>query len=136
VRKYVVAAIESAGVPMSRVNVTVYRTRSGSLVAMPFSSEGKQPGTWFFGAYEKNFDEVLLLCETDDEIVCLHLPHDVLRTYLPKLRRDTKGEVKFHVLRQRDRYHLKFPYGPSVPLDRFDPSSQAHLLGGGSDQRT
>jgi hypothetical protein len=96
---------------------------------MPFSSEG-EPGTWWLGAYLGNFDEILLLCETDDKIVCLHLPKKVVERRLPELSRDSKGNVKFSVLRHGGTYVLQLGRrGIDLPLARFDPSSQAHLLG-------
>jgi len=129
-RKQVLGAIESAGVWMSRVSEAVYRTPSGSRVAMPFSAEGK-PGTWWLGAYEGAFDEVLLLCESGHDLVCLHLSREFVRDHVPQLSRDSKGNIKFHVARNDNGDYLlrAGSYGNYVSLPEFDSTTQAHLLG-------
>lgn len=127
-RKRIVAAIESAGVSMSRVSEAVYRTSSGSRVAMPFSSQ-LYPGKWWLGSYIGRFDEVLLLCDRGSRVEAFHLDNEFVREHTPRMSRDSNGNVKFNVDRVGAEFKLRLGKGRTIDLRRFDPASHAGDLG-------
>lgn len=126
--RHLIEGIVAAGVPMTRVSEAVYRTSSGSRVAMPFSKE-IEPGKWWLGSYEGRFDEVILLCEVDEGVQAFHLSRGFLGDHLAGLSRDASGNVKFNLDRIGGRMTLRLGHGSSTDLRRFDPSSDARGLG-------
>ena len=126
-REALVTAIQAAGVPMERESEAVYRTHSGSRVAMPYSKE-LEPGKWWLGSYIGRFDEALLLCELGERTAAFHLDHAFVREKVPRMSRDSTGNVKFNVERDGAEFKLRLG-GELVDLQRFDPATDARSLG-------
>jgi hypothetical protein len=127
-RRRLVEQIGAAGVPMTAISEAVYRTPTGSRVAMPFSIE-LDFGIWWLGSYAGKFDEVILLCERGDRVDAYHLSREFVRSHLPGMSRDSKGNVKFHVDRVEGQPTLRLGRGHCVDLVPFDPAGDATHLG-------
>jgi hypothetical protein len=86
-----------------------YKTPSGKIVGMPSATELRgRPDQWFMGISDEHFDFVILLCETaSGQLLDFVFPPDFIKEIWPYLHRDSKSQVKFHVLRDGVNYELK-----------------------------
>lgn len=114
---------------MERISEAVYRTSSGTRLAMPYSRE-LEPGKWWLGSYIGRFDEVILLCQVGEQLIGFHLDREFVQQWVPRLSRDSSGNVKFNVERIDSGFALRLPRGRLEHLERFDPDMYATRVRG------
>ena len=96
---------------------TIYRTGSGEKVGIAVATE-RQPGRWFLGLPAGGFDHAILLCQLESgKVVDICLPKVFFSEYGNRLS-ESKGQLKFNVLRKGSIYVVKIPGDDDVnPAD-------------------
>ncbi len=88
---------------------------------------------WWFGLKEREFHDyqaigLILLCESGDDVLDFGLSADRVRTILPRLGSDRRGERKLNLIRRGERYFLQIPSGE--PSDMTGALHDLTWLGG------
>lgn len=101
---------KSQGKTLRRDHSLYYRNDSDTVVGITFSSKDEKKGTWFLNLQEGEFQEAVLLCETDSELVqIIHLPKDFFARYGRQLSQDESGKVKFNLKQSNGHFLLQVP---------------------------
>jgi hypothetical protein len=106
------------------------RTPRGTVGILGASDVGDR---WWFGLKEREFNEhraigLILLCESQGQVLDFGLSADRVAAILPKLGADRRAESKLNLVRRRDRYLLQIPNGD--PVDVTDALHDLTWLGG------
>lgn len=97
---------------------TIFMTKSGKRVGIAVATE-RQPDRWFLGLPSDSFDHAILLCKRDiGEVVEVRLPSEFFSKHGNKLSQ-SKGQLKFNVLRRRHMYVVQVPDTEGVDPSNF-----------------
>jgi hypothetical protein len=110
------------GKSYTKVGRIYFRSDEGVVLGITFSSD-KGNGYWFLNLKEGEFQEAVLLCQTGPRSVrALYLPKIIVNKYAGQMSEDHKGEIKFNVRRQEDKFLLDIPQpvGPVDVTSHFD----------------
>ena len=118
-RQAFLAEARSRGIEMTRIKGVRYRSPNHNCVGIPSASESDEyRNRWFLGLPPHSYDGFVLLCE--DRTGQIHrfvAASDFSAQVLPRLSRDSAGQIKFHVTRDGGRFYLDVPGSERLPLN-------------------
>jgi len=83
-----------------------FTDEQGAKVGITWSEE--PDGTWFLNLRSGKFDDAILLCQTKpDGSLVVRLPRVFLNRYRNLLSRDTRGQFKFNIVRERGTFYIR-----------------------------
>lgn len=109
IREYFLNKLLQEGIALQLIRgETIFKTGSGEKVGIAVATE-RQPDRWFLGLPAGSFDHAILLCQREGgEVVDICLPKAFFSEYGSRLS-ESKGQLKFNVLRKGSIYVVKVP---------------------------
>lgn len=110
---------ETRGISLTRIRGVRYS--SPKLQRVGIASANESPdyrNRWFLGLAPDKYDGFVLLCEDlTGQVHRFIASSEVSRRVLPYLSRDSAGQLKFHVTRDKGRFYLDVPSSNQESID-------------------
>ena len=125
-RKAFLADAKSHGIEITRIKGVRYRSPNHACIGIASASEtDNYHNRWFLGLPPDRYNGFVLLCEDrTGQIHRFMAASSFSDEVLPKLSRDSTGQIKFHVTRNGGRFFLDVPNSEPQPLaallERFE----------------
>jgi len=99
------------GNPLKRLRCSYFKNAAGLTIGITWSSEDKDKRCpWFFNLLEGQFDEAVLLCEINNDLVqVIHLPKTFFDRYAKQMSRGKKRRIMFNVGKRNGDFSLQLP---------------------------
>jgi hypothetical protein len=107
------------GISLRRIKGVRYSSPALNCVGIASASESPSfRNRWFLGLAPDDYDSFVLLCEDlMGHVYQFIASPEFARPVLPRLSRDTAGQIKFHVTREAGQFYLDVPGSKQVPID-------------------